>query len=70
MFLLSMLLCSIPYSMTKSKPLEQLLKSCKYPETSDNNIALLYKNSQSISRSLAVKFNTSCHYIFSQNYRV
>ena len=55
--------------MAKNKPLHHLLKSSKHPQTSDNNIASPYKNSQSISQSLVVKFNTSCHH-FSQNYRV
>ena len=58
-----------PYSMAKSKSLHHLLKSCKHPQTYENNIASSYENSQSISQSLVVKFNTSCHN-FSQNYRV
>ena len=64
--ILSMLLFLRSYSMAKSKPQEHLLKFCKHPQTSENNIAQSYKNSQSISRSLVVKFNTSCHYFFSK----
>ena len=52
--------------MTKRKPVQHLLKSCKHPETSGNNIASSYENSQSTSRSLVVKFNTSCHHFLSK----
>ena len=55
--------------MARSKTLHHLLKSCKHPQTSENNIASPYENNQSISQSLVVKFNTSCPH-FSQNYRV
>ena len=52
--------------MAKGKPLQHLLKSCKYTQTSENNTAESYKNSSQVSQSPAVKFNTSCHHFFSK----
>ena len=37
--LFSMLFYLRPYSMPKRKPLQHLLKSCKHPQTCENNIA-------------------------------
>ena len=57
--------------MTKSKPLQHLLNSCKHPQTPVNNIGKSYQNSQSISWSLAAsKIQPILPSFFSQNYRV
>ena len=48
----------------KSKPLQNLLKSCKQLQASDSYIAYSYENSHSISRFLVVEHNTSWHHFF------
>ena len=48
----------------KSKPLQNLLKSCKQLQASDSYIAYSYENSYSISRFLVVEHNTSWHHFF------
>ena len=48
----------------KSKPLQNLLKSCKQLQASDSYIAYSYENSHLISRFFVVEHNTSWHHFF------
>ena len=61
-----LLLSILLYSMAKCVPLQQWLKYCELPQTSWNNILYSCENSQSISRFVVVKFNTSCNHFFRQ----